>query len=87
MKDQLEVDRIKVMCPHCGGVTDIDVKFYEDGLGLRDSWVCQATYSMGHLSCFKAFREKDLGHEEQIRILRIAQHKIKKYYQEIIQGL
>ena len=75
--EHLEIDRIEVKCPHCGNTTTIDVAFYENLGALRNSWVCQATYSMGSLSCFKPFSTTDLLQVEQIRIDRITHYKSK----------
>ena len=77
LDEDLEIDRIEVKCPHCGNLTDIDVAFYENLGGLRHSWVCQPTYSMGSLSCFKPFSATDLPEDEQSRISHITQYKSK----------
>ena len=77
--DYLTIERLVVACPHCGSPTDIDVKFYDDSLSIRKSWSCQATYSMGQISCFKKFVDQDLRLEEQILLSEINQQKFRKY--------
>ena len=79
--DYLTIERLVVACPHCGNPTDVDVKFYDDNLSIRNSWSCQATYSMGQISCFKKFVDHDLTLEEQIVLLKINQQKFRKYHE------